>query len=378
MNDTGRGEPQDERAWAADKRDFVADRRDDVAQDRDMAADDRDTTADARDRLADEREGVLDQREEHLNGHGAARGLPSGRPVRQTVGEAEQSRTERADAGALRGLASAERARRRAARESATELRDESAKPRQAGAGSTGLAMAFAEIARHLYEAENFEDVLERIVDVAVATVTGCDMASVTVRQAGSYRTVSSTDAEASEVDLAQYEANEGPCLDAIDEAVVHVTSLPDERWPVLASRPLQHGVQAVASYRLTAPGRVLAGAVTGSLNTYARAPGAFDDEALEIGLVLAAHASTAVRAAREREGLELFGSQLHEALSSRDVIGQAKGILMERLKLTPEDAFDFLRRSSQHLNLKLREVAQRLAETGEVGEGPPGRHEVP
>ena len=57
----------------------------------------------------------------------------------------------------------------------------------------------------------------------------------------------------------------------------------------------------------------------------------------------------------------------LHEALGSRDVIGQAKGILMERLRLTPEEAFDVLRRSSQRLNVKLREVAAALAETGEL-----------
>lgn len=86
--------------------------------------------------------------------------------------------------------------------------------------------------------------------------------------------------------------------------------------------------------------------------------------------VVLAAHASVAMRAIREREGLELLGEQLNEALSSRDVIGQAKGILMERLHVTPEDAFDILRTSSQQLNLKLREIAERLTETGELVDG--------
>ncbi len=54
-------------------------------------------------------------------------------------------------------------------------------------------------------------------------------------------------------------------------------------------------------------------------------------------------------------------------ALLSRDVIGQTKGILMERLKLTPEDAFEALRLASQRLNIKLHAVASGLAETGEV-----------
>ncbi len=56
----------------------------------------------------------------------------------------------------------------------------------------------------------------------------------------------------------------------------------------------------------------------------------------------------------------------LDQALASRDVIGQAKGILMERERLTSDQAFDLLRRASQMLNIKLREVADRVAETGE------------
>ena len=91
--------------------------------------------------------------------------------------------------------------------------------------------------------------------------------------------------------------------------------------------------------------------------------------EAREIGLVLAAHASVAASTVHERTALEQLGGQLHDALSSRDVIGQAKGILMERLRITPDDAFDALRRASQRLNLKLREIAQNLVETGEFAD---------
>ena len=80
----------------------------------------------------------------------------------------------------------------------------------------------------------------------------------------------------------------------------------------------------------------------------------------------MAAHASMAARAVDERSTLQSLDRDLHRVLLSRDVIGQAKGILMERLKITPEDAFDLLRRSSQNLNLKLQDVARGLAETGE------------
>jgi hypothetical protein len=125
--------------------------------------------------------------------------------------------------------------------------------------------------------------------------------------------------------------------------------------------------VHGAVSYRLTVAGTDAEDDLRGgSLNAYAVAPNAFNDEAVEIGLILAAHASVAVRAIRERDAAEQLGSHLHNALASRDVIGQAKGILMERLRITPEDAFDMLKRSSQRLNLKLREIAQSLTETGE------------
>jgi hypothetical protein len=112
----------------------------------------------------------------------------------------------------------------------------------------------------------------------------------------------------------AQQETGEGPEVAAVAEAVVYFPAFPDPRWPALG-----------------------------------------------------AHASNAVRAVGERSVLEQLGHQLHDALASRDVIGQAKGSLMERLRITPEDAFDTLRRSSQRLNVKLREIAQKLAETGEL-----------
>jgi len=111
--------------------------------------------------------------------------------------------------------------------------------------------------------------------------------------------------------------------------------------------------------------------ALAGSLNVYAASRDAFDLDAQQIGIVLAAHAASAAGAVREREALETLSRNLHEALAARDVIGQAKGILMERLRLTPDDAFDALRRASQQLNIKLREVASRVAYTGDLPQPP-------
>lgn len=340
------------RPWFAEKRDFVADHRDEVANARDAAADQRDRIADAREAAADERDRDLDAR-------GAAVGLP-------------QDRTAEAERAALKSAlddARADREDRAAEREAAAGAREQADERRRAATPSTGLALAFAEIARHLYEGHRVEDVLERAVTTAVATISGAEQASVTVRENSHYFTVATTDRAATAVDNAQYEADEGPCIDALDNRVVHAPSFPDPRWPKLGKQPLEEDVHGVASFRLNAPGE---SSWTGSLNTYAGAPDAYDDEAIEIGLILAAHVSVAVRATRDRNAAEELRVSLQKALASRDVIGQAKGILMERLRVTPEEAFDLLRRSSQRLNVKLREVAQTLTETGEFADTEP------
>jgi len=346
---TGSGD--EERAWAADKRDFVADRRDEVA-------DERDRVADTRDRTADDREAELDKWERQLDTRAAELGVAAEEPG---------ASAQRGEARAGRSQARRNRDEERAERTKVAADRDESRKRRQADAPSTRLAMVFADIAEQLYDADNFDDVLSRIAEAAVSTIAGCRMASVTLSERSGYRTAASTDPAATAVDHAQYQSHEGPCLDAVDAAIVYAQSFPDERWPTLASRPTESGVQSALSYRLAAASSGTADSGVGSLNSYGVIPNAFNDTAQEIGLILAAHASLAARAAEERNTLQNLGRDLQRALLSRDIIGQAKGILMERLKITPEDAFDLLRRSSQNLNLKLRDVARGLTETGEV-----------
>ena len=98
----------------------------------------------------------------------------------------------------------------------------------------------------------------------------------------------------------------------------------------------------------------------TGALNLYATSPAAFGDEAVQVGHVLAAHAAVALDHAQEVEGLE-------RSVASRDMIGQAKGILIERYKITGDEAFDLLCRASQALNAKLREIAETVVETGAI-----------
>ncbi len=347
------GKEDDEPIWAAEKRDFVADERD-------VAADERERVADERESAADAREAEVDDWERQMLDRAA-----------DTAGDCADASAaaRRTGAGDARKLARADRVETCRRRELTTENRVEKGKRRLADASPTMLALAFAEIAAQLYAAGSYDDVLSRIAEAAVSTIAGCGMASVTVPDQTGYRTAASTNAAATAVDQAQYDVDEGPCLDAFGQSVVYAEAFPDRRWPLLAARPTESGVQSTLSYQLTTSRNGVESAI-GSLNSYGLRPRAFDDSALGIGLVLAAHASVAARAVDERSTLEAVGRNLHDALMARDVIGQAKGILMERLRVTPEVAFDMLRRASQNLNTKLHEVAHKLSQTGDLPAG--------
>jgi hypothetical protein len=338
--------PEDEREWAAEKRDFVADRRDELAARRDRAGDARDTAAATR-------ESASDERERHMDARAADLGV---------LPDTAEAVARHVDSRAARDQARHDRDELGQERDAAADARDEATTLRTEATPNTRLASAFAAIAENLYAADSFDDVLLRIAQTAVSTVAGCEMASVTLGEQGSYQTAATTDSAASAVDQAQYDAREGPSLDAVDAPIVYAQSFPDTRWPTLASRPSDMGAHSAASYRLAAASLETTG-TGGSLNTYGIEPDAFSDEARQIGLILAAHASVAAGAVRERDGLQDLAQNLNQALLSRDVIGQAKGILMERLNLSPEEAFDVLRRASNRLNEKLHTVALRLTE---------------
>jgi hypothetical protein len=359
------GSSAEDRAWAGEKREFVADSRDEAADERDIVADERDIVADARDVIAGARDVVADAREAQLAK--AEEQLEARVGQSRVVGRAAAVEAEHGEEGAAREVADAERSGIDRDREEEKVARDAATMRREVEDRPTLLALAFANIAEGLYDADTYEEVLTRIAAAAVQTVAGAQSASVVLLEDGTYRTAGSTDQSATAVDQAQYDAEEGPTMDAFTMAIVDVPSFPDERWPLLGAHPGDHGVQSSLSYQFDTSTRDHAEARTASLNVYGLTPAAFDEAAQEIGAILAAYASLAARAVGERTTLEALDRHLEQALLSRDVIGQAKGILMERLKTTPEDAFEILKRSSQRLNLKLREVARSLAETGQV-----------
>lgn len=231
----------------------------------------------------------------------------------------------------------------------------------------TELAETFAGVARELLAARTVDETLQKISGLAVSTVQGCEHAGVSLVRGREITTPAASDDVPPRVDAIQYEADQGPCLDAIrDHEVFRSDDLSaEERWPAFAGRAADEtGVKSMLSFRLFADEEDTMGA----LNMYSKRPGAFDGEAEAIGAVLAAHAAVALHGAQAEE-------HLGDAVASRDVIGQAKGILMARQGVSADEAFDVLRRGSQRLNVKLRSLAERVVEQaeGKGGRGAPG-----
>src|SRR4051794_18091574 len=220
------------------------------------------------------------------------------------------------------------------------------------------FAAAVAAIGAEFYRPDDVAAALSRMVAAAADGIDGCDGASVSLALRSRVVTPAASAPLAANGDELQYETGQGPCLAAIADGVdVESPDLAsDERWPEVAPRAAATGVASMLSCPL-APG---ARRVPGSLNFSSRRPGAFSGPTADLARVLAAHVGIVLAASQDRAGLE-------DALASRDVIGQAKGVLMAREHLTDEAAFERLRAASQRLNRKLRDVAADVAETGEM-----------
>lgn len=159
------------------------------------------------------------------------------------------------------------------------------------------------------------------------------------------------------DLDALQERFGEGPCLDAVHEhTVVRVPDMEAERrWPRFAAEAKALGAASMLSIRLFVEGEKL-----GALNLFSRDIDAFDEESEEIASLVAAHAAVVLAGTQHAD-------QLRDAAATRDVIGQAKGILMERYKITAAHAFLLLAQASSRTNTKLVRVAERLAATGDL-----------
>jgi hypothetical protein len=216
--------------------------------------------------------------------------------------------------------------------------------------------------ASSILSAASLEATLQQAVDLAAATIDACDFAGIVLLESASSTTWVHSDPLIEGLHGLQQRLEEGPCLDAIlARSTIYADDFVDEiRWPNFSPEAVIHGIRSV--FALYFPGDVAPGA----LCLYARYPQAFGVFDRGKAAMLASLASLAIGKALAEATQKREISTLEAGLTSRAVIGQAQGILMERERLTADQAFDVLRRASQRFNRKLREVAQELVDTGE------------
>jgi hypothetical protein len=346
----------EELGWLLDRRDFVAAERDLLADDRDTASDRRDEAADQREDLADERDQTVPEREQGLLARdGTGRRIGSSR---LTPGADQWARASRRDQDRER--------RARAGEQRAAAAEGLKSAAAQWGPEPYGphLLAGFAELTRRLFALDDRASALAQALDYAVAVVPGCDGASLTLWQRESVFDTLATNPDAAQLDKSQIDDGEGPIWQVMqDGGPVNVPDLPhDGRWPAMAARAAELGVSQVLCHGLVGHGGHARPAL-GSFTLFSCTPGAFGEAEQEFATILAAYLAVAVVTEQRSRDIDRREAALHRALSSRDVIGQAKGILMERQGLTAPQAFDVLRRASQRLNLRLNVLAELLTQ---------------
>ena len=197
------------------------------------------------------------------------------------------------------------------------------------------------------------EHALFSITSSAVELIEGVDFADMLIMHEGEARSVAPTAPLAVELGNVQLRHQQGPCLDAaIREVVISSADMREEqRWPSFAPAAVAVGVHGILSYRLIPQHKV-----TGALNLFSLQPDSFDEAGKTMGALLATMATVAMMTAVREE-------QFETALASRDLIGQAKGILMNHYQVDADRAFDMLRHLSQNDNTPLRMIAQQIVD---------------
>ncbi|GAA2057568.1 GAF and ANTAR domain-containing protein [Williamsia deligens] len=219
-----------------------------------------------------------------------------------------------------------------------------------------------AEMARSLHavpeaDPDAFDQVLAAVTAGAVEHVAGADHAGILLveSRARTMTTVAPTDDVMVTLDTLQQETDQGPCLEAAwEHTEVWVDDIAtDGRWPELSRRVVaETPARSSLSFQLfTHQGTM------GALNLFSDRTDAFSHESREIGRVFATHAALAMFRTRQQ-------GEFRSALASRDTIGQAKGMIMERFGVDPVEAFALLRKLSQDSNTPVTDVAQRLVES--------------
>jgi GAF domain-containing protein len=223
------------------------------------------------------------------------------------------------------------------------------------------LSESLTTIAGLLLSEEKLEAILELCVSLTSRTLPNAEGVSVTLRRDRRFETAVYSDERTRRVDAWQYATGEGPCLDAATDGRLYLAEELDNdtRWPRFATMAHEEGVHSVLAVPFVPNGEPI-----GTLNIYGLCPKSFGEPDVEIASLFAGQAAIVIANSVAYSSSQTVNQQLRDALASREVIGQAKGILMERERCSADEAFGFLRGVSQRTNRKLRDVAQDVVDS--------------
>ncbi|BBZ47214.1 hypothetical protein MPRM_44950 [Mycobacterium parmense] len=232
--------------------------------------------------------------------------------------------------------------------------------PEQIRHGRRGKAIqsTIARLAGAMVGTTGIEDALSELTSASLALIPGADCAKVSVIEDGHLRSIIATSQLTSSLDMAQQAAGHGPCLEAITakKATCCNDLRTDTRWPRFTPSATTAGVHSVLSSPIDLPRATWA-----TLTLFGFRTDAFGPDSEAVGAMLANHAAIAFMHDEQER-------QFKAALATRDVIGQAKGMIMERFGVDAAHAFAMLRAISQQTNTPLREVARRLVDCAKRG----------
>jgi GAF domain-containing protein len=240
------------------------------------------------------------------------------------------------------------------------------------------VTASLAALSRFFVGDGTVKETLERVSTLTIEAIPAAEMVGITMLVEGRQRTAVFTDPEAPEIDQAQYDTGEGPCLAAFhDGRITEIESTREAgKWPEFREVAAAHGIGSTLSFPLL----VDTGAV-GALNLYCLRERGFTSDDRETGTLFAAQAAIVLANAQAYWDAHDLSARLGEAMHSRAVIEQAKGMLMAAQGCDEDTAFDLLVKASQRENIKLRDVARRIVDGAVArGSGPTedgGTHDV-
>jgi GAF domain-containing protein len=198
---------------------------------------------------------------------------------------------------------------------------------------------------------------LERLVRVTCRLVEPCSGASVSMLVEGAPSTVAVTDRVTMQLDLAQYEGGDGPCVRALGGESIRIGYLPaDERFPHFARGAADRRVLSVLSTPAIDHGHVV-----GSLNLYSRRPDAFDDTARDVALVMASEVAHALVRSAVLGTARVTRDNLQARHDESVLVARAQGVLMALHECSTAQAADLLRNAADRNGERLLTTAERI-----------------